>query len=533
VLPHYALCSLYAIALTLIRMVFKRGLMKWETFAHTLQRKRKPPRGHEIPKGEREYFLSVARSTWGYFRDTLTEGNHYLPCDNFQEENGIGWARRTSPTNIGFGLLAAVCARDMGFIGDAEFIGLVSGALETVRSLKKYKGNLYNWYDTQTLEVLKPAYVSSVDSGNFLACLIALRGALLDCSGHFSLDKPVKENLSKENSPAKKEKSVEVFLSDSNAQIKEKTETVDCELCAVHCEKNSDRTSQFPADPSRLLKTIDILIAETDLACLYDERKQLFRIGYDEASREAGDAHYGLLASEAQLLSFVAVALKKAGAETWTRLSRARVRAAGATLRSWTGGMFEYLMPRLFLEIPRGTLLHTSNRNAVRGQIAYCRRQGLPFFGVSESQYHLFDRRGNYQYKAFGIGAAAVKSVGQRVVSPYAGFLALGICGGAAGNIRRIEAAALRGKYGFYEALDCGSGDKGSGGKNPGCKNVVIRSFMAHHQGMILCAIHNAVNGGAAAKRFMSDLRVAGAALLLTEPMPTERAARKNISANA
>ncbi|MDR1092705.1 MAG: hypothetical protein LBL66_00985 [Clostridiales bacterium] len=537
VLPHYALCSLCAIALTLTRMTFKRNLMKWETFAHTLPGKKKTPPKPEIPEGERAYYLSVARQTWAYFRDTLTAENKYLPCDNFQEEGGVGWARRTSPTNIGFGLLAAVCARDMGFIGGAEFADLVSRVLETVQSLKKYKGNLYNWYDAQTLEVLKPAYVSSVDSGNFLACLLALRSALREaqrgtqrnaqCNGHFSLSKPITESPSKEhghfslsepvkdcpskeNSPAKKEKSVGGLLSGNSTQLPN--------------DKNPDRTSQFSILNSQLVKTIDALIAATDLSCLYDPKKGLFRVGYDEASRDAGDAHYDLLASEAQLLAFTAVALKKAGAETWARLSRARVRAAGAALRSWTGGMFEYLMPRLLLQIPRGSLLSVSNRNAVRGQIAFCKRHGLPFFGVSESQYNVRGRRGDYQYKAFGIDALAIKNIGvQRVVSPYAAFLALGVSRKAAGNLRRMDTAAQRGKYGFYEALDCGSGDK----------NAVVRSFMAHHQGMILCAVHNALNGGALIKRFMSDLRTAGAALLLTEPAPATRAARKKTPARA
>ncbi|GHV01028.1 hypothetical protein FACS1894211_09890 [Clostridia bacterium] len=519
VLPHYALCALYAIGLTLARMLFKRNLMRWETFAHTLPAKRKTRKKAEISEADGAYFLEIARETWAYFRDTLNAENRYLPCDNFQEEGGVGWARRTSPTNIGFALLAAVCARDMGFLGQEEFLELTENVLKTVRALKKYKGNLYNWYDTRTSDVLRPAYVSSVDSGNFLAALVAVRGAIVNaqCTMHNAHLKDGNSDRRSAVSGRLKDKACHSAVSEESPSAQDKGQgtrdkgQVKDDHCAL--EKNC---------ASRIVHRIDELIENTDLSCLYDRKKKLFYIGYEEGARGIQDAHYDLLASEAQLLSFVAVALKKVPAETWARLSRARVRAAGGTLRSWTGGMFEYLMPRLLLDIQRGALLYAGNRNAVKSQIAFCRQERLPFFGISESQYRRFDGRGNYQYKAFGIRTVSIKNIDvHRVLSPYSVFLALGI-GAEAADIRKMEAEALRGKYGFYEAIDFSDRQKGA----------VIRSFMAHHQGMILCAIYNRLNDGALARAFMSDFRTAGAALLLAEPEPTTRAARKKFSAN-
>lgn len=244
-----------------------------------------------------------------------------------------------------------------------------------------------------------------------------------------------------------------------------------------------------------------------DFTALYDEKKQLFRIGVDVDNNALSESHYDLLASEARILSFTAILLKQVPLQHWRQLGRACVAAGdGAALVSWSGTMFEYMMPELLIKAPALSLLGESVRAAVRAQMAV----GTPW-GISESGYHAFDQRMNYQYRAFGVDALSLGGGSGGVIAPYASALALAAepyC--AAENLERMAALGWRGERGFYEAADfLHAGADG--------RPALVKSHMAHHQGMTLCAICNALTGDALSRGFMDDPRARAISLLLEE----------------
>jgi cyclic beta-1,2-glucan synthetase len=252
---------------------------------------------------------------------------------------------------------------------------------------------------------------------------------------------------------------------------------------------------------------------------LYDERRKLFSIGYNVGSARLDSSHYDLLASEARLASFVAIAKGDAPHEHWFRLGRQRA-ATGASERallSWSGSMFEYLMPLLVMKTPEDTLLHETYGSVVDAQVAYGVKQAVPW-GVSESAYNLMDLAMTYQYRAFGVPGLGFKAgLGDDcVIAPYATVLALLVRPRqAAENLRALTHLGLLGKYGFYDAVDFTPGRC-----PPGRTNVVVKTFMAHHQGMTLLAIDDALHDGPMQKRFHRDPRVKASELLLEERIP-------------
>ena len=263
-----------------------------------------------------------------------------------------------------------------------------------------------------------------------------------------------------------------------------------------------------------------------DFAALYDDARRLFRIGVDVDSAAPSDAHYDLLASEARILSYTAIMLGQVPIRHWARLGRGCTRAGGgAALMSWSGTMFEYLMPELLMRAPALSLLGESARRAVRAQMA----QGTPW-GISESGYHAFDAQMNYQYRAFGLKALALGGAAEGgVIAPYASALALGIRPRAAcENLRNMAELGWRGEQGFYEAADLRQ-------PGPDGRPALVMSHMAHHQGMTLCAICNALDGDRLVNGFMGDPRARALSLLLEErpvraarvrPVPRDAEAR-------
>ncbi|NGY06632.1 glycoside hydrolase family 94 protein [Solimonas terrae] len=268
---------------------------------------------------------------------------------------------------------------------------------------------------------------------------------------------------------------------------------------------------------------------------LYDRTRHLLAVGYnvDEFRRDA--SYYDLLASEARLSSFVAIAQGKLPQECWFALGRERTTAGGEPiLLSWSGSMFEYLMPRLVMPGYAGTLLDQTCRAAVARQIAYGGQRGLPW-GISESGYNTFDASLNYQYHAFGVPGLGLKRglAEDVVVAPYASMLALMIAPDAAcTNLQRLAADGLEGRYGFFEAVDytptrsypvnVSMGTKRDATtKNPG---VVVRSFMAHHQGMSLLSLACLLLDQPMQRRFGSDPQIKATLLLLQERIPKQSA---------
>ncbi|NLC16703.1 MAG: hypothetical protein GX756_02350 [Clostridiales bacterium] len=398
----------------------------------------KPQKTHIISDDDQKMLLDIAKKTYQYFIDFGYNTQNRLVCDNFQEDFINYSAKRTSPTNIGYQILSAICAYDLKLIDYSELYNTLLGIIDVVCKLKKWHGNLYNWYDTQSLRILR-RYVSTVDNGNLLAALIVARQTL-------------------------KKKDV------LRARIKR-------------------------------------LIEKMNLSKLYDSSKKLFYIGTD--TKTFDKIHYDLMASEAMLTSFLAVALGKVPKEHWNHLSRAPVKYDGYALFSWTGGMFEYLMPFLFLRIYEGSMLYQSCINSINSHIKYANKLGFDIWGISESQYFMLDDQKNYQYKAFGTPYLALKNMSDNfVISPYSSMLALSFAlQKALKNINRLIAQGLMGDYGLYEALDLTQSAH------------INKTYMAHHHGMILCAINNLLNNDIIIERFMSVTEIKAFDIMLFEPM--------------
>jgi cyclic beta-1,2-glucan synthetase len=261
---------------------------------------------------------------------------------------------------------------------------------------------------------------------------------------------------------------------------------------------------------------LDALVRGMDFEFLYDASRKLMRVGYHVDAAALDRSHYDLYASEARLASFMAIAKGDVPAEHWMHLGRPFARRDGSVvLLSWAGTMFEYLMPGLFLRTFPGSMADLASRRAVELQMRHARRLRVPW-GMSESGFHQTDAHNLYRYRAFGVGALGVRwDVTRRIVSaPYASVLALGVEPRATvKNLQRLEGLGATGTLGLYEAADFGP----PGGLR---KPQVVRSFMAHHQGMILAALDNFLLDSAIVERFHRDSRVATCEYLLHEAAP-------------
>jgi cyclic beta-1,2-glucan synthetase len=427
-----------------------------------------PTRRAVLGAVDREFLESVAKSTWRYFDAFAGADDHALPADNVQMVPALTIAHRTSPTNIGMGLLATLAAHEFGFIDTGELARRIDATLTTVESLERFEGHLLNWYDTRTLAPLLPAYISTVDSGNLAGALLALSVALEQLQlGHLAVR----------------------------------------------------ATALFDGINFRFL---------------YDPQRQLFTIGYRLADNEGpgrrDQSYYDLLASESRLASFLAIAKGDVPESHWFHLGRIVTSVRGApVLLSWSATMFEYLMPLLLMRSYPDTLLDESCRMVVRRQVDYAASRGVPW-GISESAYNIVDRHDTYQYKAFGIpGLGLKRGLGDElVVAPYATALAAMIDSPqAAANLRRLSAAGLEGEYGLFDAIDYTVRESADHDESappvdadePGT-GTVVRSYFAHHAGMTLVALANALLDDTIVKRFHADPRVQATELLLQERVP-------------
>jgi cellobiose phosphorylase len=268
---------------------------------------------------------------------------------------------------------------------------------------------------------------------------------------------------------------------------------------------------------ARLSNLADTL-AQMDFGLLYDRQRDLFVIGYNTEERRLDSGYYDLLASEVRLTHFVAIAQGQIPQRAWFTLGRLLGENAGVpTLLSWTGSMFEYLMPMLLMPHYPGSLLDQTCHSAVAVQIALGHSLGTPW-GVSESGYYSLDAQFNYQYRAFGVpGLGLKRGLGDdRVVAPYASVLALMVDPQAANkNLQRLAQQGCAGRYGLYEAVDYSEARL-----PPGQPQAVVQSFMAHHQGMSLLALNSVLLGQPMQRRFASDPVLQSALLLLQERVP-------------
>ena len=426
----------------------------------------RPVNKRRLGADDRRYLTGIAQDTWRFFEHCIAAHDNHLPPDNLQVDNEPTLAHRTSPTNIGLYLLSIACARQFGWISTANLITRLEATLNTVDKLPKYNGHLYNWYQTETLDVLQPAYVSTVDSGNLAGHLLATSGAC--------------------NSLARK--------SDTTLAEKQQLESL-ATLCVRLC-------------------------MAMDFSGLYSTKRHLFHIGLRVQDHVLDASYYDLMASESRLASFVAIAKGDVPRRHWMSLGRVFL-SSGVTpgLKSWSGSMFEYLMPSLVMQESELGLLYSSSLAAVQEQQLFGAAQGLPW-GVSESAYFAQDHSLAYQYSPFGVPRLALRRTPatDRVVAPYAAIMATMLLPKPAiDNLRRMELLGGRGEYGFMDAIDF------TAARQPHAEKFsVVKNYMAHHQGMALVALCNVLCTQAPQRWFAQVPLVAAYDALLHERCPRQ-----------
>ncbi|MGA2888823.1 MAG: glucoamylase family protein [Terracidiphilus sp.] len=567
-----------------------------------------------LNSGDEVFLLGHAVRLWRYFHQFGGEHHNYLIPDNV-EEDGLVEAARVSPTNLGLLLNARQAACELGFLTAPEFVAFTERTLTTIARLEKYRGHLYNWYNTQTLEPLSDSpFVSSVDSGNFVASLYTLHSGALELTRRPLLPAELFAGLCAHwqlmlLESGRQASSIQLSLPDSSANIekwiawlpaadialaaasasasaqcgdlwwlKETQRRIDAiltllriympwqlpeyaplrelpelqirpesnkhsidEVLSVADQLSARLVSAWPtltnnqhllmlgkqlriALPiamqnlralSSSLRSIaqksERLAQETEFAFLAEPGRQILSIGYDVRAQKLHEACYDMIASEARIATFLAIARDEIPQEGWFKLGREHTRAFGHfLLLSWTGTMFEYLMPALWLRNYPDTLISRTLAACVQVQRAFARSLNIPW-GISESGSSKRDDAGHYHYQAYGVPQIAlwVEATAGPVVSPYSTFLALGVDSVAAlYNLRRMASAGWVGPYGFYEAADYSA--------SPG-KPILVREWMAHHQGMSLLAILNLLRDNAVQRWFHANPQVQATELLLHE----------------
>ena len=283
-------------------------------------------------------------------------------------------------------------------------------------------------------------------------------------------------------------------------------------------EQSAGASADMLSRLSRLARRCDQIVEEMDFSFLFDVERKLFTIGYNVTASRADESYYDLLASEARLASFVGIAKGDVPQQHWFRMGRTLTKVdGGRALISWTGTMFEYLMPLLVMRNYQATLLSETYRTIVDRQIEYGDERGVPW-GISEAAYNVRDLQFNYQYGPFGVPGLGLKRglIEDVVVAPYASMLAAEINPDAAmKNLRRLQKEGALGPYGFYESIDY------TAERLPeGQKSVLIRAFMTHHQGMSLVSLANVLQEDLVERRFHADPSVQATELLLQERIP-------------
>ncbi len=548
--------------------------------AHWLSQRPKLVDAETIAPQDIKALRRVARKTWRFFETFVTSEDSMLPPDNFQEDPDPRIAHRTSPTNIGLYLLAVASAKEFGWLGLGDAVSRLEKTIDTVRRMEAYRGHLYNWYDTQTLLPLEPKYVSTVDSGNLAGHFIALANYcdqwkseppdnLSKLDGLSDVVDILADGLAaipddRRNLRAMR-KGIETKLAALRDRInnaRQTPELLPMRLIEFAVQANgildavkefdtalaSPAGRQLPAWAETLQQTIEShfrdgsigheallkqrerleelahesrsLADRMEFGFLLDPQRLLFSIGFRVPEAMRDESCYDMLASEARLGSFFAIAKGDLRTRHWFRLGRTVTAVkGGAALVSWSGSMFEYLMPSLVMRAPFGSLLDQTTRLIVRRQIDYGNSHGVPW-GVSESAFNARDIEFTYQYSNFGIpGLGLKRGLSENlVIAPYATGLASMVSPKmAVRNYERLAALGADGIYGFYEALDFTPSRL-----QMGETAAIVRAYFAHHQGMTITAILNTVKDGQMRDRFHAEPIVRATELLLQERAPRD-----------
>jgi cyclic beta-1,2-glucan synthetase len=532
---------------------------------------------------ERDEFRLIARRTWRFFESFVGDEHHALPPDNFQETAEGVVAHRTSPTNIGLYLLSTTTAYDFGWIGIVDLADRLERTLDTVYRLQTVRGHLLNWYDTHDLRPLEPLYVSTVDSGNFAGHLLAAAQACRDATQRPVMGQRVLDGIRDTTRLAIAEvahsttvarsdtvgdghldRAADTLLSlvdrglppagawdvrldelataadhfvdvartlfDDNASGSTEDELVwpaAVRACVATHQRDIETGAGAPDGQGRddivarleaVALRAEALVSAMDFRFLFEPSRKLLSIGYRVASATLDPSCYDLLASESRLSSFLAIAKGDVPPQHWFVLGRTLTPVGrGAALMSWSGSMFEYLMPMLVMRQPPDSLLDATCRAVVDRQISYGAERGVPW-GVSESAHNIRDLELTYQYSDFGVpGLGMRRGLGADVVvAPYATALAAMVDPQAAlANLRRLEQVGALGHYGYYDAVDYTPTSVPTGEHR-----AVVRTYMAHHQGMSLVSLANVVHDDLIQRRFHDHPLVRATELLLQERTP-------------
>lgn len=624
----------------------------------------------ELSDQQQSYLRMLARRQWRFFEAIVTAEHNHLPPDNYQELPVERVASRTSPTNIGLYLLSSLSAYDFGYATAGEVLDRIEKTFGSLEKLERFRGHFLNWYDTKTLQPLRPRYISAVDSGNLSGALLTLKGgfdelcespaipvrwhlglvdtlAVLDeeiakslggitdavASGELDglhdvvsdwqqvLATPVStmpeiaatldtlhDQLQAARPDSESGQYVHMWLDALLAQVASlrahvaglcpllgtsvdlqqwQQQAVDAGLDADQAEELWHEITQVqslqdtarlydrvrarftvladvpaemagvgavrPDDPTAgskgdsngngndwvgqlrealesgsqyatsLLDRIERLtmqcseLREMEHDFLYDPERKLMRIGFDVEGHRHDQGFYDLLASEARLGSFVAVAEGDLPYEHWFKLGRQRAPKGGMpSLVSWSGSMFEYLMPMLVMPTYDDTLLDQTCRGAVQRQIKYGQERGVPW-GISESGYNQVDADRNYQYHAFGVPGLGLKRglASDLVIAPYASVMAVMVAPQQSyKNIRRMVQEGFLGQYGLYEAVDYTPSRVFEGNR------AIVHSYMAHHTGMSMLSLAYSLLNKPMQRRMLADPQIRAATLLLQERVP-------------
>ncbi len=405
----------------------------------------------EATDREKEFPEELARRIWAYFDFAVSPKTNWIPPDNIQ----TGHFRRviyiTSPTNIGMYLLSTISAYYLHIIQLDDCIRRIERTVNTLEAMPKWKGHIYNWVDCLTLEVAEPKYVSTVDSGNLCCCLIAILGFL----------------RSEGNGPRKYDS---------------------------------------------LISRIETLVSQMDFEPLYNRDKSLLSIGYSISKQKQDGSCYDLAASEAMMTVYMCCAKKKMPLKLWKSLSRRTISAYGyCGPASWSGTMFEYLMPFILLPAQDDTFVMNQIDFAVKTQITYGVMNNIPW-GMSECGYYAYDKQGRYSYKAIGLKATALnrQARNEKVIAPYASIMTMPYYPQEVNrNLQQLKDYRMYGKWGFYEALDMETGN-----------NRIVEMYMSHHQGMALASIANYLCQNQLVKCMCSDSDIAAYVSLLEYRTP-------------
>jgi cyclic beta-1,2-glucan synthetase len=536
------------------------------------------PELRPINTSELQEYRRYARATWHFFEDFLTAEDNWLAPDNYQEDPKPVLAHRTSPTNIGLQLLAQASAYDLGYLAKDDLITQTELTFHSLEQMDKLHGHFFNWYDTLTLQPLHPRYVSTVDSGNLAAHLIMykqflmelakterplinLKTGLLDTLA-FLQEVLLQTHVLPAATGTVTIKQLQQIVDDlirkfsglstlgvdefHQALLTAETKLIDAfdilEALTHDAQANSAPLGQGRSWIGATLKLVRGLIKDTagavdyshrlqslaracdqmvqamDFGFLFDLKKKLFVIGYNVQDHRMDNSFYDLLASESRLASFMAIAKGDVPQEHWFRLGRKMTPLKGGrALIAWTATMFEYLMPLLVMKRFNDTLLEQTYQAVVQRQIEYGAEKGVPW-GISESGYFARDLQLNYQYGPFGIPGLGLKRglSDDLVISPYSTMLAALVRPlEALDNLRELVKLGAFSRYGFYESLDY-TADRLPAKQ----KFVILRSHMAHHQGMSLVAMNNLLNNHCMQERFHADPMVKATDLLLQERIP-------------